>query len=119
MSSLKRAKVPTDSLTVDDGLAIEAGTFKWNEVPEEVKDTENGKKSAKSNSSTSHSRNTTDETVTAVDAQSLSSRSVEDHKFELKDVSVRFPLGELTLITGPTASGKSALLVSRWVRESL
>ena len=33
-------------------------------------------------------------------------------RFELTDVSIIFPDGELTVITGPTASGKSALLVS-------
>ena len=31
--------------------------------------------------------------------------------FELRDISVRFPPGELTVVTGPTASGKTALLV--------
>ena len=33
-------------------------------------------------------------------------------RFELTDVSIIFPDGELTVITGPTMSGKSALLVS-------
>ncbi|KAG6809740.1 hypothetical protein H0H92_014907 [Tricholoma furcatifolium] len=32
------------------------------------------------------------------------------HGFELRDISVRFPEGELTVITGPAASGKTALL---------
>ncbi|KAG6835326.1 hypothetical protein H0H93_002661 [Arthromyces matolae] len=36
---------------------------------------------------------------------------IEDHRFELRDIDIRFPEGELTLITGPTASGKTALLV--------
>lgn len=35
----------------------------------------------------------------------------EDHRFELKDLNIRFPEGELTVVTGPTASGKTALLV--------
>lgn len=34
-----------------------------------------------------------------------------DHRFELRDLNVRFPEGELSLITGPTASGKTGLLV--------
>lgn len=116
VSSIKRARVPADSLAVDEGLAIEGGTFKWNEVPEGVNDAERGKKNGntkKGKSNANHSQNPSDETDTAVDAESLSGRSgLEDHKFELKDISVRFPEGELTLITGPTASGKSALLVS-------
>ena len=36
----------------------------------------------------------------------------ENHtEFELKDISVKFPEGKLTIVTGPTASGKTALLV--------
>ena len=113
VSSLKRARVPADSLATDEGLAIEGGTFKWNEVPEqEIKDAPKGKKNGNGKNGKS-SRNPSDETVTVVDTESLSGRSgIEDHKFELQDISVRFPEGELTLITGPTASGKSALLVS-------
>lgn len=110
--------MPADSLVTDEGLAVEGGTFKWNEVPEETAK-DKGKKKGKTDDDTtiknagSHSRSPSDETTTAVDAESLTSRStVEDHKFELKDISVRFPDGELTLVTGPTASGKSALLVS-------
>jgi ABC-type multidrug transport system fused ATPase/permease subunit len=30
----------------------------------------------------------------------------------LKDIDIKFPEGQLTLITGPTASGKSALLMA-------
>lgn len=37
---------------------------------------------------------------------------VEERTFELKDITIIFPQGALTLVTGPTASGKSALLVS-------
>lgn len=117
MSSIKRARVPADSLATDEGLAIEGGTFKWNEVPEqEIKDATKGKRNGNGKNGKSHaneSRRPSDETDTAVDAESLSGRpGIEDHKFELQDISVRFPEGELTLITGPTASGKSALLVS-------
>ena len=43
---------------------------------------------------------------------SLETNGESDHQFELKDISVKFPDGKLTCITGPTASGKSALLVS-------
>ncbi|KAH0826125.1 hypothetical protein J3R83DRAFT_5915 [Lanmaoa asiatica] len=117
VSSIKHTRVPADSLVTDDGLAIDGGTFKWNEVPEqEIKGAGDGKKNGtvKSGKSTaSGSRSPSDETNTAVDAGSLSGRpEIEDHKFELQDISVRFPEGELTLITGPTASGKSALLLA-------
>ncbi|KAJ6452790.1 hypothetical protein C8R45DRAFT_1223373 [Mycena sanguinolenta] len=35
-----------------------------------------------------------------------------DHKFELKNLSIIFPEGKLTVVTGPTASGKTALLMA-------
>jgi ABC-type multidrug transport system fused ATPase/permease subunit len=37
--------------------------------------------------------------------------SAEQPRFELKDITVKFPEGQLTVVTGPTASGKTALLV--------
>ena len=120
VSSIKRVWVPVDPLATNDGLAIENGTFKWNEVPEEeTKDEGKGKKNGNAkNSWFGASRSSSDTTSTVVDAESLSGLSgVEDHKFELRDISVRFSEGELTLITGPTASGKSALLVSCSPRE--
>jgi hypothetical protein len=122
VSSIKRAWVPADSLAADEGLAIIDGTFKWNEVPqEETKDAGKGKKYGNTKdggSGASDNRSPSDGTDTVVDAESLSGRSgIEDHKFELKDITVRFPEAELTLITGPTASGKSALLVSLCSRE--
>ncbi|KAG9037596.1 hypothetical protein FRB95_004816 [Tulasnella sp. JGI-2019a] len=40
-----------------------------------------------------------------------SCEAVEDH-FELKDIDVLFPVGQLSLVVGPTASGKSALLMA-------
>ncbi|KAH7920819.1 P-loop containing nucleoside triphosphate hydrolase protein [Leucogyrophana mollusca] len=102
VSSLKRAPAPTDSNAADQGLAIENGTFKWNEVLEEKK-TKDGNAKA--------TTNTSDET--AVDFESVTAVSeVEDHRFELRDISVRFPEGELSVITGPTASGKTALLMA-------
>ncbi|KAH8831236.1 hypothetical protein DL96DRAFT_1695080 [Flagelloscypha sp. PMI_526] len=35
-----------------------------------------------------------------------------DHRFELKDITVTFPEGRLTMIIGPTASGKTAMLLA-------
>ena len=37
------------------------------------------------------------------------------HKFELRDITVRFPEELLAVVTGPTASGKTAVLVRRRV----
>lgn len=97
VSSLKTSGVVLAALDGDDeGLGIENGSFKWNEVEDGVKDD-------------GDSATVIDDSDTAVisnnDGQSRYRR------FELKDVNVMFPEGKLTLITGPTASGKTALLV--------
>ncbi|KAH0834256.1 hypothetical protein J3R83DRAFT_11612 [Lanmaoa asiatica] len=98
VSSIKHTRVPADSLVTDDGLAIDGGTFKWNEVPEqEIKGAGDWQEKWQCQE-------------WQVDRKWQP--EIEDHKFELADISVRFPEGELTLITGPTASGKSALLLA-------
>jgi ABC-type multidrug transport system fused ATPase/permease subunit len=106
VSSIKKACAPhVDG--EDDTLSIENGFFKWNEVPETPE--ENSKAKGKNLSRISSS----DESATAVDSEVTSIRSSpEDHRFELKDISIRFPEGELSVITGPTASGKTALLMA-------
>ena len=66
-----------------------------------------------SSSAPSESSQTVEDSNTVVH-DSISERSVEDSRdrlFELRDISISFPEGELTVVTGPTASGKTALLV--------
>ena len=53
---------------------------------------------------------TSDVETTASDSGSLLAGLETDHKFELRDIIVWFPEGQLSAITGPTASGKTALL---------
>jgi hypothetical protein len=93
VSSIKKDRSgPAYSEPEDDRLGLENASFKWNEVEEAAvaKDDKdkNGKKAASDADSI-----LTAETET----------TVADHKFELKDISVIFPDGELTLVTGPTA----------------
>lgn len=96
-----------------EGLGIERGIFKWNEI-EEQKDEAPGKSVATNGSSNRHGseRTTTisgeDDSATAVDTGSTAE---EERRFELTDINVMFPEEQLTVITGPTASGKTALLV--------
>lgn len=95
----------------DEGLGLEHATFKWNEVVEVA---EKGKESSpnKISSSPTSSEVTDEASTTTVD--NISERSIgerEDRVFELRDITIRFPEGELTVVTGPTASGKTALLV--------
>jgi hypothetical protein len=65
----------------DDGLGLENASFKWNEI-EEAGDADTAD----------------DATVSGVSRNSFS-----DHRFELQDISVLFPEGALTVVTGPTA----------------
>jgi ABC-type glutathione transport system ATPase component len=93
-----------------EGLGIENGSFMWNAVEEEKsKDNEPEVKMTSS-----------EVTITETGPESIQEST--DHLFELKDITINFPDGKLTCITGPTASGKTALLVcfmslgvSRWL----
>ena len=98
VSTLKRSNSGPPTLDGDDGdsgLGIENGTFKWNEV---------------------EGKNKTLNSTSAVGSHTRMAAGPEveepDHHFELKDIDIKFPEGQLSLITGPTASGKTALLVS-------
>ena len=104
VSSLKKDYSEPYLFGDDEGLGLESATLKWNEVVEEVKGIQN-----KASSSTTTSL-VTDEASTVVDAESIGEHG--DRVFELRNVTIRFPEGELTVVTGPTASGKTALLVS-------
>ena len=91
----------------DEGLGLEDATFKWNEVVD-IEVLKKGKQLGQNESESSSTISlVTDEEGTIVDAESIG-----DRVFELRNMTIRFPEGELTVVTGPTASGKTALLVS-------
>ncbi|KAF9984323.1 hypothetical protein BGZ75_004117 [Mortierella antarctica] len=48
----------------------------------------------------------------AADAAHNAGENASGHHFELKDLNLEFPVGELSVITGPTGSGKTSLLLS-------
>ncbi len=89
ISSLKK---PFNPSTGDSrsGLSIQDGSFIWNEVRTSKIDSDS------TGGSTSGSSALGDNT---------------DQRFQLKNIDVTFPDGVLTLVTGATASGKTALLV--------
>lgn len=83
-------------------------SFTWNAVLEDESSSQKTKpKDGKSNG---NSQSTTG-VNTDLDPTSTEGTSGVDRKFELRDLNVVFPHGELTVVTGPTASGKTALLV--------
>ena len=105
----------------EEGLGLENATLKWNEVVDAEKEkeqdkTKNGVFGASASSPTSSNDDvdtaaTSDVETAASDSESLLAGLETDHKFELRDITVRFPEGQLSVVTGPTASGKTALLV--------
>ncbi|KAJ7069893.1 hypothetical protein C8F01DRAFT_1114453 [Mycena amicta] len=100
VSSLKQdLSVPLLDGAEDEGLGLENAYLRWNELPEE-----NGHPQKDSPPSS------LDGSTTALGDDNQS--DVELNKFELRDVSVVFPEGQLSVITGPTASGKTALLMA-------
>jgi ABC-type multidrug transport system fused ATPase/permease subunit len=98
VSSLKREGRPA-AAELEEGLGFEAASFKWNEV--EAQEEDKGKKDKKKGKKRQPSPPVSE--ATDIDEP--------QPRFELRDLSVRFPEGKLTVVTGPTASGKTALLV--------
>ncbi|KAI6146199.1 P-loop containing nucleoside triphosphate hydrolase protein [Pisolithus tinctorius] len=95
-----------DPETYDGALVIQGGRFKWNKV---------GDKKANPPQERSGELNTqpvvqTEPAGPPVDAGEIALR--DGNYFELRGISVRFPEGELSLVTGPTGCGKTALLLA-------
>jgi ABC-type multidrug transport system fused ATPase/permease subunit len=117
VSSLKRDAAASHVAEDEQGdLGFENASFKWNEV--EKKDEDKKKVEVKRpiwrrlgfRRSRSPSPSGISETATTVDAPEQ-----QEHRFELRDLNVKFPQGVLTVVTGPTASGKTALLVRYFI----
>nr|VWO97308.1 NAD-dependent protein deacylase (EC (Regulatory protein SIR2 homolog) [Ganoderma boninense] len=90
VSTLKgHCTAPNDRQT---GLGIVDGSFRWN-------------------ASSLRKDGTTPNSMATADDASPSTPSGHS-RFELKHVNVRFPESRLTVISGPTASGKTALLMA-------
>ncbi|KAJ7664588.1 multidrug resistance-associated ABC transporter [Mycena polygramma] len=119
VSSLKTdTTIPLLEGAEDEGLGLECATLRWNELPKEDAGSEhahgngNGKGKGRRSSPTSSIGGSTahgDESGSGSDGDGGAS---ENNRFELRDISVVFPEGKLSVITGPTASGKTALLMA-------
>ena len=119
-ANISQPSAPPDAGEDGSGLGLENASFKWNEWTQSHADgNDGGKTKGKQASQTHFASDGHDEAEaeTEVSYERDGMRllallnNTQDHMFELKDISVRFPEGELTVVTGPTASGKTALLV--------
>ena len=89
----------------ETGLGIRSGSFVWNAVEEQTK----------INDTSRHATNGEIRTPQVDDASSAYydvQASTSGRRFELRDINVMFPEDKLTVVTGPTASGKTALLMA-------
>ena len=97
-----------------DVFGLEDSSFKWNAVPKDEKDGKvavNDKRKSDPGAQAEPEAaplSSLNDTLTGAEAS-------EDVVFELRDINVSFP-GGLSIVTGPTASGKTALLVSSVTR---
>ncbi|KAJ7662919.1 multidrug resistance-associated ABC transporter [Mycena rosella] len=104
VSSLKQDLSDPTFTVANEGLGVENASFRWNKVVEEPEAMAPPKTPKSGTPSASSS---------VVDVGTIpDNNGSQDHRFELKDISVLFPEGHLSVITGPTASGKSALLMA-------
>ncbi|KAK0184808.1 hypothetical protein F5146DRAFT_1073739 [Armillaria mellea] len=78
----------------EDGLGLENASLKWNEVEKPKEDEINHHNKLSTASSTESLES---QAETTIEGEPL------DHKFELRDISVLFPEGQLSIVTGPTA----------------
>jgi hypothetical protein len=112
---LKRSQFCT-SAGEDDvtkGLGIENGSFKWNEVEQKEDDKDkNGGIAKGKNPASAPPEEVRQDADDGTERSSVAASEASEHRFELMDINVMFPERQLTVVTGPTASGKTALLVS-------
>ncbi|KAL5521010.1 hypothetical protein ACEPAG_8932 [Sanghuangporus baumii] len=98
-------------------LGLENASLKWNAVEEKEKSDDNKSKGKDNRVKRKGSVQRDIEAAITETLQSDISRAGtetvdQDHMFELRDISVVFPDGALSVVTGPTASGKTALLLA-------
>ena len=116
VSSLKGEEAPPFDIEESYRLGIRNGWFRWNEAPQEGPKKKEDKKDPywkvwrHIGSLRRKPQPTIDDNGSTVTPASEASES--GRRFELRGVSIDFPVGELTVITGPTASGKTALLMA-------
>lgn len=98
VSSLKRHD---DGPVKDTKIGFKKATLKWNAGGTDEPDTKNGAAAPPTIE------------VTDVDTENSQdgASSIESVAFELGDISIDFPVGKLSVVSGPTGAGKTAILI--------
>lgn len=119
VSSFRQPVATTKPTEEDYFIGVTGASFEWNQ-PKKEKKADTKKKSTlvarfKSILSRTAVAKKPELPVTSDAAGprvALSTEEDGDKRFQLTDINVLFPAGKLSLIVGPTASGKSALLMA-------
>lgn len=98
-------------------IGFKHATLQWNTgkqseeaPPKDAKD-KKGKKDKKDKKAVTNGESTSPSTSTH-GTTSVTSTTVPEAPFQLVDLSVNFPTGKLSVVSGPTGSGKSAILTA-------
>ncbi|KAH8810190.1 hypothetical protein DL96DRAFT_1821685 [Flagelloscypha sp. PMI_526] len=96
----------------DDALGFDHASFKWNETPEKKPEPPAKKWLTLPKIFQRQPSEASSPAVEPSTPVPELGAEEEDHKFQLTDLTVAFPEGKLSMIVGPTASGKTALLMA-------
>ncbi|KAJ6577612.1 multidrug resistance-associated ABC transporter [Mycena capillaripes] len=111
VSSLKTdTSIPLLDGAEDESLGLENASLRWNELAKEDEEEDIG--SGNGNKRKRSPTSSIDGSTAHGDDSGSEGEGNENNRFELRDISVLFPEGKLSVITGPTASGKTALLMA-------
>ncbi|OCF31742.1 ATP-binding cassette transporter [Kwoniella heveanensis BCC8398] len=103
VSSLKR--LPESQNGVPTKIGFENASFRWNTGKQS-----DSAKPSKANGADSQAQPASPANSTGTTA--VNSSTPEDTYFVLSDLNVSFPIGKMSVVTGPTGSGKSAILTA-------
>ncbi|CDZ98657.1 multidrug resistance-associated abc transporter [Phaffia rhodozyma] len=109
VSSLKMAENPNLRDPKDEKIGFIGGTFRWTTGDTTVSDASKTASAAPATASAASTPPTSDSSTVVATLESTAAEN-ELVRFELTDLSFVFPTGQLTVITGSTGAGKSALL---------
>ncbi|KAJ7917702.1 hypothetical protein B0H13DRAFT_1994625 [Mycena leptocephala] len=104
VSSLKKdMSIPLLDGAEDEDLGLENASFRWNELAEEEEDVDVRNGNEDGNGRKRSPTSSIDGSTARGDDSGSEGGGNENNKFELRDISVMFPEGKLSVITGPTA----------------
>lgn len=115
VSSLKRLPEATSE---SRSIGFKHATLQWNTGKQSGQPSDKDKakdkktKDKKDKKTSSNASDPTSPTASSNGSTAVNSTLVTESPFQLVDLSVEFPTGKLSVVSGPTGSGKSAILTA-------